>query len=206
MRTSQFLVAVCSVMFFLYGCNSTPEKEKDLAIKFTPEMSPVTLATAVKLEESGKYIEALKQYSQLTECAADRKEYHKAICGKSRCLTKMGKYNLAISVLAPLPVDPRNNRQCEKLAMAGELLMRMNKYPEAESALEVAISGADTDNRACLYWLAPASANLGKSYLQNGKLQQAEAMYEKAEKLFGRIKNSRAQKKCRKILMELEKI
>ncbi|MBN2641501.1 MAG: hypothetical protein JXR78_07605 [Victivallales bacterium] len=202
---------VLTALFLLSGCAApAPEaaEEESIAIDFNQPatLDPgVTEASALQLERTGRYLDALKQYSQLADTATGRIAHHRATCGKARCLSRMGEHKLAISALAPLPLEPRKPYECEKLALAGELLLRMNKYEEAESTLEVAIASLEGgDKSAYLYWLAPASANLGKAYLHNSKVGQAQIMFCRAVEYFAVLNNSAEAVRCRVIAEELE--
>jgi tetratricopeptide (TPR) repeat protein len=204
---------VLMALFLLPGCvTPAPEaiEEESIVIDFKEPstLKPgVTEASALQLERSGRYLDALKQYSQLADTAIGRMANHRAMCGKARCLSHMGEHKLAISALAPLPLEPRKPYECEKLALAGELLLRMNKYEEAESTLEVAIASLEGgDKSAYYYWLAPATANLGKAYLHNSKVGQAQIMFRRAAEYFAAMGNAVAAEKCRTVDQELQNL
>ena len=163
-----------------YGCASTPEIKTGKKVS----LAKISLATAKKQEQAKQYLAALKQYSQLIEAAVNRTELYAAMRGKARCLRAMGRLKLALSALSPLSVNPETPLDCVQLGMAGELLLQLHKYKEAESTLEVALDGVRNKEKQYAPWTASASANLGNAYLRNGKLQQAQTMYKKAAKLF----------------------
>jgi tetratricopeptide (TPR) repeat protein len=167
----------------------------------------VTAQTAFQLRQKGMYLAALKQYSELAEKAENRTELHKALCGKAYCLKKLGKMKLALGTLAPLPESPDSIEDCEKLTIAGELLLHLKKYAEAESILEVALSGMSSyQGSPNILWEAPAMANLGAAYLRNRKIKQAEIMYAKAANAFAKNNNPTNQRKCQRILNTLKQL
>jgi tetratricopeptide (TPR) repeat protein len=90
--------------------------------------------------------------------------------------------------------------------MAGELLLQMHKYKEAESALEVALDGVRNKEKKYCFWTAAASGNLGNAYLRNGKLQQSRIMYKKAAELFHHLNKPELEKKCFRTTLALDQI
>ena len=188
------------IICLLAGCQSGKQK-----IPVSPP-EKVTLARAEKMEKNKQYMEALKRYSQLTATAANRADLYSAMRGKARCLRDMGRLKLALSALEPISVDPKNPLDCIQLAMAGELLLRMRKYQEAESSLEVALDGVRDEEMKYAQWTAAASANLGNAYLKNGKLIQSKIMYKKAAKLFHYLKRTDLEKKCFRLTLALDQI
>jgi len=191
------------VAFFLLGCATSKKVQSEAVVK---SYGRVTFASALKLEKRKQYMAALKQYSQIIETAETRLALHKAVCGKARCLGKIGKLKLAFSSLAPLSDLAGSPADCEKLALAGELLLCMRKFQTAESTLEVALDGVRENEKKYAFWTAPASANLGNAYLRNGKLKQAQIMFSKAAKLFDEAKKPIDHAKCLKILLSLKQL
>jgi tetratricopeptide (TPR) repeat protein len=142
----------------------------------------------------------------LAASAANRDELYSAMRGKARCLRAMGRLKLALSALEPISVEPQTPAECLQLALAGELLLQMRKYQEAESSLEVALDGVRDEEEKYAQWTAVASANLGNAYLRNGKLRQSKTMYGKAAKLFHYLNNPELEKKCFKLTLALDQI
>jgi tetratricopeptide (TPR) repeat protein len=200
-RRINLFCALC-LACLLSACQSKPEKIPGLVKK--PEK--ISLKGASELERNRRYMEALKQYHQLAASAANRDELYSAMRGKARCLRAMGRLKLALSALEPISVEPQTPAECLQLALAGELLLQMRKYQEAESSLEVALDGVRDEEEKYAQWTAVASANLGNAYLRNGKLRQSKTMYGKAAKLFHYLNNPELEKKCFKLTLALDQI
>ena len=196
------LACVSFISAMLFGCASNKVEQTSSV----PEIEPVTLKSAAALEKNKQFLPALKQYSQLIGTVSTRADLYSAMRGKARCLREIGRPKLALSALSPINVEPENDLDCIQLAMAGELLLQMRKYKEAESSLEVALDGVRFKEKKHAKWTAVASANLGNAYLRNGKLLQSKIMYKKAEKLFEHLQQPEMQEKCRKTCLALEQI
>lgn len=192
-----------SLVLLLVSCASSPNAKSAVQLA---KIRPVSLQSAAELEKQKEYMQALKQYAQCYSMSDNRSDLYSAMRGKARCLREMGHLKMALAALEPITVAPQNQQDCIQLALAGELLLQMKKYKEAESALEVALDGVRDHENKYAKWTAAASANLGKAYLHNEKLLQSKIMFKKAAALFRSLKRPQMVKKCFRTSLALDRI
>lgn len=134
---------------------------------------------AAGFEKAGDYSSAVIEYKKVLQFETDSSKKSMAQTGLARSLIKMGNYIEAVRVLKPLNPEPQSVEECFKLALAGEALLRSEHFPEAETLLELSLTGLE-DRGYEPEWRAVSFANLGSAYLKNDKPEQALVLYRKA--------------------------
>jgi tetratricopeptide (TPR) repeat protein len=162
-------------------------------------------ATAARLARRKQYWEAIKIYNIIKVSAMDKKTDEKASIGACQCFVKLGKYDLALNSLEPLPDKPKTLLEREKLSMAGEVFLWKDKPKDAESSLEMALSELPEECKIKL-WTASSFANLGKAYAMNRKVEEAQMAYDIAEHIFREKKEEDAADECKRMSDALKQI
>ncbi|MDR1491415.1 MAG: tetratricopeptide repeat protein [Planctomycetaceae bacterium] len=215
------------LLVFFAGCHQLPEKDaiksflpfgkKDVADTSSTNLTP--LDRAKFLQEKKEYPDAIAQYKAVLETKIDAASREQAKIGLSQCLTAIAHYAAALKALEPLPLDVRCDTDAQKLAVAGEILLRQRRESEAVVYLEIAAGSidlesvtaslsssdnSDNDNDAAFPdWLPAAAANLASAYTKTDKPQSAVVMYEFAEKLYLRRRQYRQAEQCRQMYDDL---
>ncbi len=176
------------------------------------------LQKAKFLQHQGRHQEAVIEYRKIMDAAASKSQYQQAQIGIARCLIKIRKYPAAMATLKPLPITPESDLDREVLAIAGEILLRIQEYMEAESILEIALGGIEslevkdllqaaqgdiTPASDVLSWEAACCGNLGHAYLKNEKLEKAVVLYRHAGELFALQGQSISAGKAKKMADDL---
>lgn len=134
---------------------------------------------ALKYENAGDYSNAVIEYKKCLNFETDTDKKNQAQTGLARSLIRMGRYIEAVRNLKPLSAEPQTLNECFKLALAGEALLRAEHFPEAETLLEISLTGIE-EKGFHPEWIAVCFANLGSAYLRNDKPAQALVLYRKA--------------------------
>jgi tetratricopeptide (TPR) repeat protein len=195
---------VIGLLFTDIGCQvHRPffKKHKTVSVETSTPMNK--LERALLLQKSGDYLAAVIAYREVISCSSNKNEIDSAKIGAAECLISVKKFPAALEILEPLSLDVVTESNMKKLALAGEILLHIGRYKEAELYLEFAVgsldleslrdqvhSGSDSDT---VFepdsWLPAAIANLGCAYLKNDKPEYAMPMYQFASCLYRRSGN-----------------
>ncbi|MDR1964973.1 MAG: hypothetical protein LBQ50_14475 [Planctomycetaceae bacterium] len=173
------------------------KKKKPVSIETKTPLSK--LERAILLQKSGDELAAVIAYREVIACSRNRNEIDSAKIGAAECLIRIKKFPAALTVLEPLPLDVATENDMKKLALAGEILLHIGRFKEAETYLELAVGSLDLESLldqvhsdATLElapWIPAATANLGCAYLKNDKPEYAMMMYQFASCLYYRCGN-----------------
>ena len=156
------------------------------------------LNLALNYESTGDYSNAVIEYKKCLQFETDSAKKNQAQIGLARSLIKMGNYIEAVRILKPLSPEPQTVDECLRLALAGEALLRSEHFPEAETLLELSLTGIE-DKGYHPEWIAVCFANLGSAYLKNDKPHQALVLYRKAAAEFENLKMTNKAKHAREM-------
>ncbi|MDR1382664.1 MAG: tetratricopeptide repeat protein [Planctomycetaceae bacterium] len=208
---------------FFSGCHNLPERgsiksllpfgKKDIADTSLTNIPPFDRARL--LQEKKEYNDAVALYKAVleTEKTPEIREQVKVFL--AQCLTAMTHYAAALKVLEPLPLEIYCDTDAQKLAVAGEILLRQRRENEAVVYLEIAVGSQDlealtkpipdgsAENIVFPDWLPAASANLACAYIQSDKPQNAGVLYEFAAKLYQQRYQYRQAEQCRRMCDDL---
>ena len=190
------------------GCMINPWEDDvlhdQIETSIAKEMSSASYQVAKLHYVQGKYNDAIIEYRKVIQATKDASLVNDCLIGIAKSLIKKKQYAAAVATLKPLDLNPQNIQQREILAIAGEALMRLDKYKEAECILEIALDDMDKNKLASESWRAPCCANLACSYLKNNKLPKAAIMYKKASLLFKQAGNFIAAKTVARMQNDIE--
>lgn len=154
------------------------------------------LKSAAGLETAGKYIQAVAAYKEVMANSKSEKEKDTAQLGAVRCLIAMRRYDAALTTLGDFTDQIGTPQNRLRLAMAGEVLLRMKNPEGAESAFEMALSKMHLA-KADPGWVGAVCANLGRAYVLNRKSEKAAKIYVIASKAFGKAGDITASTDCK---------
>lgn len=184
------------------GCRTVAlVKSPEVELMPRPAESPATsLALARAAEMQGFYHRAYSIYDDLRAGSTTAEIKTTAGIGCARCLLRMDRTDAAIVRLGELPQLPATVADAERMALAGEAFLRKRRPLVAEPLLAKAMSFTGVLDQA---WAAPAYANLGVAFVQNGKPEPAWRAYRQAELLFIQMEDRDAARECREIAVWL---
>ncbi|MDR0610928.1 MAG: tetratricopeptide repeat protein [Planctomycetaceae bacterium] len=200
-RILYFFVIV--LLFTGFGCQvHRPffKKHKTVSVETSTPMNK--LERALLLQNSGDYLAAVIAYREVISCSRNKNEIDSAKIGAAECLINIKKFPAALEILEPLSLDVVTENNLKKLALAGEILLHIGRYKEAELYLEFSVGsldleslldqvhfGTNSDTDTVFEpdsWIPAAIANLGCAYLKNDKPEYAMPMYQFASCLYRR--------------------
>ncbi|MDR2116803.1 MAG: hypothetical protein LBP87_10540 [Planctomycetaceae bacterium] len=185
-----------------FGCQSyrpffkSPffKKHKSVSVETSTPMNK--LERALLLQKQGDYLAAVIAYREVISCSRNRNEIDSAKIGAAECLIGIKKFPAALEILEPLSLDVVTESNMRKLALAGEILLHIGRFKEAEMYLEFAVGSLDLESLfdqvhadvvfELSSWIPAATANLGCAYLKNDKPEYAMMMYQFASCLYRR--------------------
>ncbi|MDR0705519.1 MAG: tetratricopeptide repeat protein [Planctomycetaceae bacterium] len=185
------------------------KKHKTVSVETSTPMSK--LERAMLLQNSGDYLSAVIAYREVISHSRNKNEIDSAKIGAAECLISLKKFPAALEILEPLSLDIVTEINMKKLALAGEILLHIGRYKEAEMYLEFSVGSLDLEslldqvhfgsnpnpnphsNSDTVFepdsWIPAAIANLGCAYLKNDKPEYAMPMYQFASCLYRRSGN-----------------
>ena len=182
------LLAIISCLS-LAGCNmsdffseDTLDQQPEASI--VQEMGTASYQVALLNYKQGNYNRAIIEFRKVIQATKDSELVNDCLIGIAKSLIKKKQYAAAVVTLKPLDLNPISSRQREILAIAGEALLRLERYKEAECVLEIALDDMKQKQADLESWRAPCCANLACAYLKNNKLPKAAIMYKKAAVMF----------------------
>jgi tetratricopeptide (TPR) repeat protein len=223
------IISLLSVLC-LVGCGAPKQNLEEISNTYpgvAEEMSQVNLLRAQLMQQQGKYQSAIIEYLKILDSDVSELDIQQARLGVAKCLIKLGKFTSAIARLKPLPLTPNSDSDSQVLAVAGEAMLRLGKFQEAESVLEIALENAEIFSEyempedlldpvvpenieetavSTPLWIAPCAGNLGYAYLKNCKPIKAFLLYQQAAGLYARQGDSLACRKARRMADDLETI
>lgn len=191
-------IAAACIAIFLAGCSVAQKKETAAA---TPPAPPADIAGAHALESRGQYIEALKLYGNVRNSTRNPLTFHLATLGQSRCLSSIGNQPAALAALTPLPFPPKNAMDAEICAMAGDILIRMERFLQAEELLSVTVASVPIESSTPEQrpWLIIAHTRLASVARRNGCYQRAAQSLNSAALLLELSGDNAGADKCRQL-------
>jgi tetratricopeptide (TPR) repeat protein len=193
---------IIGLLFTGFGCQfHRPffKKHKPISVETSTPMNK--LERALLLQNSGDYLAAVIAYREVISCSRNKYEIDSAKTGAAECLIRIKKFPAALEILEPLSLDVITESNMRKLAIAGEILLHMGRFKEAEMYLEFAVGSLDLESFLeqahsdsgnvfePAAWIPAAAANLGCAYLKNDKPEYAMMMYQFASCLYRRSGN-----------------
>ncbi|MDR2756585.1 MAG: tetratricopeptide repeat protein [Planctomycetaceae bacterium] len=190
---------IIGLLFIGFGCQvHRPffKKHKSVSVETSTPMNK--LERALLLQKSGDYLAAVVAYREVISCSRNRNEIDSAKIGAAECLISIKKFPAALEILEPLSLDVATESNMQKLALAGEILLHIGRFKEAEMYLEFAVGSFDLESLLeqvhsnsdiafeLVSWIPAATANLGCAYLKNDKPEYAMMMYQFASCLYRR--------------------
>ncbi|MDR1140960.1 MAG: hypothetical protein LBL62_04650, partial [Planctomycetaceae bacterium] len=183
-----------------FGCQvHRPFFKKHKPIRVETETPMNKLENALLLQNSGDYLAAVIAYREVISCSRNKNEVDLAKVGAAECLIRIKKFPAALEILEPLSLDSVTENNMKKIALAGEILLHIGRFKEAEMYLEFAVGSLDLEmlleqaHSDAVFepdiWIPAAVANLGCAYLKNDKPEYAMMMYQFASCLYCRCGN-----------------
>ncbi len=194
-----------AIAFAILLASCSAFRDQDTPSGIREDGKDFSIENAIALESKGDFLAALKNYQRLTNISLDPELAQEAELGCVRCLAKMGKYSSALAMLQPMQENPRSNSECRSFALAGEILIRMGRYADAESMLEISLSSPEMKNFEDAHWIPAACANLGTAYMKNNKFAQSQTLYFRAYEIFEKNGDRKSAEECRMIVETIEK-
>ncbi|MDR1483300.1 MAG: hypothetical protein LBT09_00600 [Planctomycetaceae bacterium] len=204
-------------MFTSFGCQvHRPffKKHKTVSVETSTPMNK--LEQAMLLQNSGDYLAAVISYREVISCSRNKSEIDSAKIGAAECLIRVKKFPAALEILEPLSLDSVTENNMKKLALAGEILLHLKRYKEAELYLEFAVGSLDLESLldqvhsdavfATDSWIPSSVANLGCAYLKNDKPEYAMPMYQFASCLYDRCGNQLLAERSRRMYDDLASV
>lgn len=148
----------------------------------------------------------MTQYRTILNASESERDREQARLGLAKCFLKLGDFSGASALLSPLTMPPESEADFEKMAVAGEAMLRLGQYEEAEVVLEMATEHLNDPARAMPSWAAACCGNLGYAYLKNNKPGKALLFYQRTAKLYAQQGNTIAARKARQMAGELESL
>jgi tetratricopeptide (TPR) repeat protein len=191
---------VIGLLFTDIGCQvHRPFFKKHKVVRVETATPMNKLERALLLQKSGDYLAAVIAYREVISCSRNKNEIDSAKIGAAECLVSVKKFPAALEILEPLSLDVVTESNMKKFALAGEILLHIGRYKEAELYLEFAVGSLDLESfldqvhSDAVFepdsWIPAAVANLGCAYLKNDKPEYAMPMYQFASCLYHRSGN-----------------
>ncbi|MDR0336896.1 MAG: hypothetical protein LBI18_07385 [Planctomycetaceae bacterium] len=207
-------IFVIILLFTGFGCQlHRPffKKHKTVSVETATPMNK--LEQAMLLQNSGDYLAAVIAYREVISHSHNKNEIDLAKIGAAECLINVKKFPAALKILEPLSLDSITENNLKQLALAGEILLHIGRYKEAELYLEFAVGSLDLESLldqvhseavfATDSWIPSAVANLGCAYLKNDKPEYAMPMYQFASCLYDRCGNRLLAERSRRMYDDL---
>ena len=202
------IVFVC-LLPVLAGCGSRgghPDRNGKQPSGIAEEMRQGRLSQAQVLQQQKQYRAAIVEYKKVLEFSTSPTECKQAQLGMARCLVYLGDYSTALTTLKPLPLARASDVDRQVLAVAGEAMLHLRQYEDAETLLEMALDDMTNESIPLSSWRAPCCGNLGYAYLKNAKLDKAVVLYRRAARLYTEQGNVAAARKALHLAEDLRSI
>ncbi len=183
------LIGAALCLIFSSGCKTTPTP-----VAISPQSS-ATVGTGAAVDtsmtaefqrgkaflESGNHMAAIKQFAYLRDHAGTSDERDRAVIGLSMALQDSGKSGAALGTLEPLPELPTTGLEAMKCILAGELYLHQQNFELAQIWL---LRGLEVEPESRKRLRASALFNLGKAFLADDNLDEAQTAFENAQEVF----------------------
>jgi tetratricopeptide (TPR) repeat protein len=170
------------------------------------DMRQARLSQAQALQQQRQYREAIVEYKKVLEFSTSPVECQQARLGMARCLVHLEDHSAALATLKPLPLARGSDLDRQVLAVAGEAMLHLGQYEDAETILELALDDMTNESLALSSWRAPCCGNLGYAYLKNAKLDKAVVLYRRAAGLYAQQGNAAAARRALRMAEDLQSL
>ena len=157
------------------------------------------LENAREQERKGRYLQALESYAALA-ADPDPDIRLQARMGQARCLLRMDHPEAALIRLEPLPDTPASTLEAQQIALAGEILLHLNRN---EAAFQQLRKLTHMPEILAEPWSGSAFANLGASALHLNRLDIADVAYRVAMQQFTKFDRSTEASACQRMLQRI---
>jgi tetratricopeptide (TPR) repeat protein len=206
---SNLRIALVCVLPILAGCGQW-NVDSDVGGKevrgIAEEMRQARLSHARLLQQQRQYREAIVEYKKALEFSTSPAERQQARLGVARCLVHLEDHTAALVTLKPLPLGRGSDMDRQVLAVAGEAMLHLGQYEDAETILELALDDMTNESRALASWRAPCCGNLGYAYMKNTKLDKAVSLYCLAARLYVQQGNAAAARRASRLAEDLQSL
>lgn len=200
-------LSIAIMLLNISGCIPNPWAPKPVDIdraSVAQEMRTASFNQAEFYYAQGKYNQAIIEYRKYSQATKNIELHAKCMIGIAKSLIKTKQYSAAVSTLKPLDLEPANMLQRQTLAVAGEALMRLGKFKEAEAILEISLDDMTKKTQVKKSWRVGAFGNLACAYLKNNKIRKAAVMYKKTAQLLRQKGDFISAKRAERMQSDLE--
>jgi tetratricopeptide (TPR) repeat protein len=193
----------------LLGCGSMNSKTptNSAASYVTDDGKPLTpLSHAHLMLRQGKIDLAMTEYTHILGTPGAEQDREQARLGLAKCLLQRSDYASASALLSPLRMPARDEIEMQKLAVAGEAMLRLGQNKEAQIVLKSARENVQKTTGPMPSWMAACSGNLGYAYLKNGRPDKAFILYRQTADLYRQQGNMLAAYEAQRMADELESV